>query len=154
MSYISLMHKLAIEQFFQRYLRAFYQQNMSAMRQCYQLPCTLHTPDKAVLIASDKVFEQEFLDIFTVLSHAEIKHFFALKASFSQLSEDLILVCVDWQFIGPQAEVFTDFSAFYHLAFSAGQWRIFNVVSQELSQSVDLNSAFVVAYNTAENTPL
>jgi hypothetical protein len=141
------MPKSAIEQFFQRYLMAFHQQNMSDMQQCYRLPCTLHTPDKVVLIASDKVFEQEFLDIFTVLSHAEIKRFIALKASFSQLSETLILACVDWQFIGPEAKVFTDFSAFYHLALSEGQWRIFNVVSQDLSQSVDLKHAFNVFYN-------
>ncbi|MFT6918747.1 MAG: hypothetical protein ACJA2G_001367 [Cognaticolwellia sp.] len=147
MSYISLMHKSAIEQFFQRYLTAFHQQNMSDMQQCYQLPCTLHTPDKVVLIASDKVFEQEFLDIFTVLSHAEIKRFVALKSSFSQLSETLILACVDWQFIGPKAEVFTDFSACYHLALSEGQWRIFNVVSQDLSQSIDLKHAFNIFYN-------
>ncbi|MFT5812478.1 MAG: hypothetical protein ACI9VT_000212 [Psychroserpens sp.] len=143
------MHKSAIENLFQRYTKAFYQQNMADTQQCYQLPCTLHTPDKVVLIDSDKVFEQEFLDIFTVLSHAEIKRFIALKASFNQLSKNLILACVDWQFIGPKDEVFTDFSAFYHLAFSEGQWRIFSVVSQELSQSVDLDTTFNITYNTA-----
>ena len=144
------MHKLAIEQLFQGYVKAFQQQNIAATQACYQLPCTLHTPDKVVLIESDKVFEREFLDIFTVLSHADIKRFVALKASFSELSEHLLLVCVDWQFIGPKNEVFTDFSAFYHLALSNGQWRIFNVVSQELSQSVDLNIAFDITYNITE----
>ncbi len=144
------MHKLAIEQLFQHYLKAFHQQNMAATQQCYQLPCTLHTPDKVVLIDSIKAFEREFSDIFTVLSHAEIKRFVALKASFSELSENLLLACVDWQFIGPKNEVFTDFSAFYHLVLSEGQWRIFNVVSQELSQSVDLNIAFDITYNITE----
>ena len=141
------MHKLAIEQLFQGYLKAFQQQNIAATQQCYQLPCTMHTPDKVVLIDNDNIFEREFLDIFTILSHAEIKRFVALKASFSSLSENLILACVDWQFIGPKDEVFTDFCAFYHLALSEGQWRIFNVVSQELSQSVDLNIAFDITDN-------
>jgi len=136
------MYKLAIEQLFQRYLTAFHQQNMVDTRKCYQLPCTLHTPDKVVLIDSDKVFEREFLDIFTVLSHAKITRFVALKASFSVLSENLMLACIDWQFIDSEGEVFTDFSAFYHLALHDEQWQIFNVVSQELSQSIALNDVF------------
>jgi hypothetical protein len=145
------MYQKAIEQLFQRYIMAFHQQNMTATQQCYQLPCTLHTPDKVVFIDSDKVFEREFLDIFTVLSHAKINRFIALKASFSELSENLILACVDWQFIGHKDEVFTDFSAFYHLALSEGQWRIFNVVSQELSQSVNLNTAFNIGITPLNN---
>ena len=139
------MYQLAIEQLFQRYLKAFHQQNMAQTQQCYQLPCTLHTPDKVVLIEDDSAFEREFLDIFTVLSHAEITQFVALKASFSKLSENLLLACVDWQFIGPNDKVFTDFSAFYHIAFNDGQWKIFNVVSQELSQSVQLNTSFNIS---------
>ncbi|ASP47286.1 hypothetical protein [Cognaticolwellia beringensis] len=144
------MYKTVIEQLFQRYIKAFHQKNMADTQTCYQLPCTLHTPDRVVLIESDTVFKREFIDIFTVLSHAEIKRFVALKASFSVLSENLVLACIDWQFIGPKDEVFTDFSAFYHLALSDGQWRIFNVVSQELSQSVALDTAFDIAYNTAD----
>ena len=138
------MYKLAIEKLFQRYLEAFHQQNMADTRKCYQLPCTLHTPDKVVLIENDKVFEQEFLDIFTVLSHAKIARFVALKASFSVLSDNLMLACIDWQFIDSDDTVFTDFSAFYHLALNDGQWQIFNVVSQELSQSIILDNAFEI----------
>ena len=138
------MYKLAIEKLFQRYLEAFHQQSMADTRKCYQLPCTLHTPDKVVLIENDKVFEQEFLDIFTVLSHAKITRFVALKASFSVLSENLMLACIDWQFIDSDDTVFTDFSAFYHLALNDGQWQIFNVVSQELSQSIILDNTFEI----------
>tara|TARA_R110000744_G_scaffold12317_7_gene36669 strand:- start:3812 stop:4276 length:465 start_codon:yes stop_codon:yes gene_type:complete len=144
------MYKTAIEHLFQRYIKAFHQKNMADTQACYQLPCTLHTPDRVVLIESDTVFKREFIDIFTVLSHAETKRFVALKASFSVLSENLVLACIDWQFIGPKDEVFTDFSAFYHLALNDGQWLIFNVVSQELSQSVALDTAFDIAYNTAD----
>lgn len=140
------MQTQAIEELFQHYIVAFQQQNMSAIQQCYQLPCTLHTPDKVVLITNDKAFEKEFLDIFTILSHAKISQFLPLKSSFSKLKDDVILACVDWQFIGPNEEVFTDFSAFYHLVLTKGQWRIFNVVSQELSQSIDLETPFKIAY--------
>tara|TARA_R110000782_G_C14816971_1_gene413349 strand:- start:6794 stop:6991 length:198 start_codon:yes stop_codon:yes gene_type:complete len=58
------------------------------------------------------------------------------------LSESLILACIDWQFIDTKGDVFTDFSAFYHLALNNEQWQIFNVVSQELSQSIALNETF------------
>ncbi|MGB1261597.1 MAG: hypothetical protein ACPG52_01700 [Cognaticolwellia sp.] len=139
------MAKSAIEQLFQRNLKAFQQQNMADIRACYQLPCMLHTPDKVVLIDSDTVFEREFLEIFTVLSHAKVKRFNVLKASFSELSEKLILVCVDWQLIGTNEEVFTDFSAFYHLVLDTDGWKIFNVVSQELSQSVSLSVPFNIS---------
>jgi hypothetical protein len=57
----------------------------------------------------------------------------------------LILACVDWQFIGSKGEVFTDFSAFYHIAFNDGQWKVFNVVSQELNQSVQLNTPYNIS---------
>lgn len=140
------MNKKTIKQLFQRYLVAFHQQNMVDTQLCYQLPCTLHTPDKVVLIASDRVFEEEFSAIFSVLRDAKIKRFVALKASFSKLNENLVLACVDWQFIASKDEVFTDFSAFYHLTLSEGQWRIFNVVSQELSQSIDLDIPFDISY--------
>jgi len=145
------MNKKTIEQLFQRYLVAFEQQHMADTQLCYQLPCTLHTPDKVVLIASEEAFQQEFSEIFAVLSQAEVKRFVALKASFSTLSENLILACIDWQFIGANEEVFTDFSAFYHLTLSDGQWKIFNVVSQELSQSLDLDIAFNIADNSTDN---
>jgi|TARA_B110000438_G_C15782260_1_gene636832 hypothetical protein len=143
------MQKTVIEKLFQRYIAAFHQQNMVETQQCYQLPCTLHTPDKVVLIDNEEAFKREFIDIFTVLSHAEIKHFVPLKSSFSVLKDDLVLACIDWQFIDSKDEVFTDFSAFYHLLLKEGQWRIFNVVSQELSQSIDLNTPFNIAYKSA-----
>ena len=145
------MSKLAIEQLFQRYVAAFEQQDIAGIQRCYHLPCTLHTPDRVVLIESSKVFEGEFIDIFTVVNHANIVRFIALKASFSQLNDKLILACVDWQFIDANEQVFTDFSAFYHLAMEDGQWRIFNVVSQELSQSKELNTPLNIFYNIPDN---
>tara|TARA_R110000782_G_scaffold2311_1_gene9017 strand:- start:5 stop:259 length:255 start_codon:yes stop_codon:yes gene_type:complete len=84
------MHQLAIEQLFQRYLKAFHQQNMVDIRKCYQLPCTLHTPDQVVLIDNESIFEREFLDIFTVLSHAKITRFVAFAYSHASRSPNTI----------------------------------------------------------------
>ncbi|SEL83948.1 hypothetical protein SAMN05216262_12524 [Colwellia chukchiensis] len=144
------MDKAKIEQFFQAYLVAFEQRDIAMAQRCYHMPVTLHTPDKTVLINNSEAFKHEFTDIFTVLKQAEISHFSTLKASFSQLSKHLVLACVDWQFIGPSDEVFTEFSAFYNLTLSDGQWKIFTVVSQELSQSQDLAIAFNIVNNSSD----
>lgn len=130
----------AIELLFKQYITAFEQQDIAATQQCYQLPCTLHTPDKAMLIANADEFTKEFTAIFTQLSHADIKSFKALSASATKVNHALVIVCVDWQFITSVGDVFTDFSAFYHLSLIENQWRIINVVSQELSQSIALDT--------------
>ena len=139
------MTKQDIEQLFTQYINAFQARNIASTKACYQLPCTLHTPDKIVLIENDIDFEREFLDIFTVLNHAEITRFIPLKASFSELNEKIILACVDWQFLDANEQVFTDFTACYHIALSGEDWKIFNVVSQELSQSLLLSTSFNIS---------
>lgn len=127
--------KKAIESLFQQYVQAFSEQDIESVSNCYQLPCTMHTPDRVVLINDQQSFTTEFNGIFSQLTQADIYAFKALQASFSQVTENLCLVAIDWQFIDKTGQVFTDFSAFYHIAFIEQQWRIINVVSQELSQS-------------------
>lgn len=144
------MQMHTIENLFHHYLVAFEQQCLTSIAHCYQLPCTLYTPDKAVVITNNEVFKREFVDIFTVLKTANIKQFVALNASYTLVSDTLALACVDWQFINNNDEVFTDFTAFYHLALTDGQWRIFNVVSQELSQSVALDTPFENSFHTSD----
>lgn len=142
------MNTLIIEALFEQYVTAFEQQDIAKTLSCYQLPCTLHTPDKAVLICDVDDFEREFSDIFDVLSQAGIKTFNSAKASFSEVNSDLILACIDWQFFTQDGQLFTDFSAFYHIALVDKQWKIVNVVSQELSQSVALSTPFDISNNT------
>ena len=134
------MNTLIIETLFRQYVAAFTQQDIAATLSCYQLPCTLHTPDKAVLISDENDFEREFSDIFAVLSHAGINKFNGTKASYSEVSSDLILACIDWQFFSQDGDLFTDFSAFYHIALVEGLWKIVSVVSQELNQSIELST--------------
>jgi len=142
------MNTLIIEALFEQYVTAFEQQDIAKTLSCYQLPCTLHTPDKAVLICDENDFEREFSEIFSVLSQADIKTFSSLNASYSEINSVLALACIDWQFFTQDGQLFTDFSAFYHIALVDKQWKIVNVVSQELSQSVKLNSPFNIANNT------
>jgi hypothetical protein len=132
------MKNQQLDNLFQAYILAFKQYDLSAAQQCYQLPCTLHTPDKVAYLASDASFKQEFEDIFTVLRHANTQNIIATKATYSLGVVDTIDVCIDWAFIDDKEEVFADFCAFYHLVKVEEQYKIISVVSHDLSNSVTL----------------
>ena len=123
---------------FQDYISAFQQYDLAAVQQCYQLPCTLHTPDKIAYLANNAHFEQEFIDIFTVLQHAKTKKILVTKASYSLSVDDAIDVCIDWAFVDDENETFADFCAFYHLVKVKQQYKIVSVVSHDLSNSIEL----------------
>ena len=59
-----------IETLFNQYINAFSAYDIEQVRACYHLPCTLHTPDKVVLIENDADFDQEFSSIFNGLKAA------------------------------------------------------------------------------------
>ena len=128
---------------FEKYINAFIEYNIDEAQVCYYLPCTLHTPEQVVYIADSNSFKREFSDIFLTLQQADITDIRVINATYNEVSDNMVLVCIDWQFFTvdkntQQAQIFTDFTAFYHLGYFAQQWQIFNVVSQELSQSVQL----------------
>jgi NADH:ubiquinone oxidoreductase subunit C len=118
---------------------------------CYHLPCTLNTPDKIVLLESEQALVTEFTDIFAQLKQAQTKDIIGSNASFMQLtpssSPQLILVCIDWDFIDENNQTFADFSAFYHLIDIDGQLKIINVVSHELENSKALVNPFELTNN-------
>ncbi len=132
------MKSIELDNLFQAYISAFKHYDLSAVQTCYQLPCTLHTPDKIAYIANNASFKQEFDDIFTVLRHANTEEIIATKASYSLAANDSIDVCIDWAFVDDTKEVFADFCAFYHLVKVAEQYKIISVVSHDLSNSVTL----------------
>jgi len=132
------MKSKQLDKLFQAYILAFKQYDLSAVQQCYQLPCTLHTPDKVAYLANDISFKQEFDDIFTVLKHAKTENILATKATYSLGIAETIDVCIDWAFVDDTKEVFADFCAFYHLVKVAEQYKIISVVSHDLSNSVTL----------------
>lgn len=137
-----------------QYIKAFKSYDLSSVRQCYHLPCALHTPDKIVYLVNEEEFDQEFIQIFTVLQQANISDIKILKATFNEFEDSAVDMCIDWVFIDENGDVFTDFCAFYHLVLDKKQkaekqniaqpkveqqYKIMSVVSHELSNSVELS---------------
>ena len=144
--------KQKVETLFSQYLAAFKAYNLNESCACYHLPCTLNTPDKVVLVENVEQCRQELNDIFTQLKQEKTSEIIAQKASFMQINENLLLVCIDWDFLDSNKQIFADFSAFYHITIisdnNAGvinqTLKIVNVVSHELANSISLTHSFSV----------
>jgi len=137
-----------IENLFNQYLTAFSAYDLDAVVACYHIPCTLHTPDKIVLVNSIDECRQELNDIFIQLKQANTAKIVARSASYMSINDDLLLACVDWEFIDKQGQVFADFCAYYHIIIvnSAKQeLAIVNVVSHELVNSLSLANTFSIS---------
>ncbi len=132
------MITIKLQKLFKRYQEAFLTYNIEEVINCYHLPCTLNTPDKIVLLANQSDCEKEFSEIFTQLKTVDTSNIIANKASYMQVSEQLYLVCIDWDFIDGQGQVFADFAAVYHVLDSEGSLKIINVISHELESSLTL----------------
>lgn len=132
------MNKIKLQELFKRYQQAFIHYNIDEVSRCYHLPCTLNTPDKVILLSSPSDCLQEFGTIFTQLKEAQTSDVIAKKSSFEQLSKQVYLVCIDWDFIDGQGQVFADFTAIYHVLNDEGTLKIMNVISHELDSSLTL----------------
>ncbi len=132
------MTAIKIQQLFKQYQKAFINYDIDEVISCYHLPCTLNTPDKIVLLSSKSDCQQEFGTIFSQLKEANTSNVIAKKASYQQMSEQLYLVCIDWDFIAGQGQVFADFAAIYHVLDTVDGLKIINVVSHELESSLTL----------------
>jgi hypothetical protein len=127
---------------FKGYLDAFKTYDLGKVASCYHLPCTLHTPDKVALLKDSKSCLKEFSDIFEQLQQAKTSDIIARKASYSLITENLLFVSVDWEFIDGQGDIFADFCAIYHLVLIGDELKIINVVSHDLSNSLSLENPF------------
>ena len=136
-----------LETLFNNYIKAFSSYDLDAVIACHHFPCTLHTPDKIVLINTIDDCKQEFNDIFTQLKQANTTKIIARMASYLPIKDGLLLVCIDWDFIDNQGQVFTDFCAYYHISTlnnDEQKLSIVNVVSHELSNSLSLENALSI----------
>ena len=106
------------------------------------MPCTLNTPDEVVLLKDKAAFAQQFNDIFLLLKNENVCAFKALNSSYQAINDTLILVNVDWQFFDDKNALFTEFSAVYHIVLENYHYKIFNVISQDISQSLTLEHSF------------
>ncbi|KGJ90842.1 hypothetical protein [Colwellia psychrerythraea] len=127
-----------LQALFKRYQHAFIHYDLNEVSRCYHLPCTLNTPDKIVLLTNSSDCLQEFGTILTQLKEANTSDIIAKKSSFEQISKQLYLVCIDWDFIDGQGQVFADFTAIYHVINDEGTLKIINVISHELDSSLTL----------------
>jgi len=135
-----------LNELFTRYIKASNVYNMDEILRCYHLPCTLHTPEKIAYLANQVQFKQEFIDIFTMLQHANISKIVANKASYQYSQKNAIDVCIDWFFYNDKNELFADFTAFYYMTYTDADpsWKIVSVVSHELQNSIALNQLFTI----------
>ncbi len=117
---------------------------MQAVRSCYLLPCTLSTPDKVVLLNDEMSFKNEFLQIFSLLKSENISAFKVSNASFDEIAENLVVAAIDWQFLDQANNLFTEFTAIYHLTKVAKNFKIINIISQDISQSIELSQSLSI----------
>ena len=132
---------------FECYLAAFNSYDLEAVVACHHFPCTLHTPDRIVLLNNVDDCRQEFNDIFTQLKHAKTAKVIPRKASYSFIKDDLLLVCIEWEFVNEKGQIFSDFCAYYHLSTLDSDEQtlvIVNVVSHELTNSISLENALSI----------
>ena len=91
---------------------------------------------------------QALNEIFIQLKQANTTKIVARNASYMSINDNLLLACVDWDFIDDQGQVFADFCAYYHISILDGpeqKLSIVNVVSHELSNSVPLANVFSIS---------
>ncbi|TMM46512.1 hypothetical protein [Colwellia ponticola] len=132
------MANIQLTALFKQYQKAFLAYDIDALSDCYHLPCTLNTPDKVVLLANLSDCHEEFTTIFTQLKQAKTSNIIAKQACFEKISKQVYLVCIDWDFIDGQGDVFADFTAIYHVLDDGGILKIINVISHELDSSLTL----------------
>ena len=130
--------------FFNQYLQAFAQLSIPQVRTCYQLPCTLSSPDNVILLADENSFTNEFSNIYTMLKTEHINGFKASNMMFDKINEQTYVVSIDWQFLTETNNLFAEFKAIYHLTFEQQRFKIFNVISQDIGQKISLSQAFTL----------
>ena len=127
---------------FKQYITAFKHYDLDDAASRYFLPCTLNTPDNVMLLSNEQQIKQALNKIFEQLKQAKTTEILVKNSSYTQLTAELVLVCIEWCFIDNEQRVFSDFSAFYHLIIVDGQWKIVNVTSHELENSQQLAKPF------------
>ena len=134
---------------FSDYINAFAQCSMAGVKSCYQLPCVMSTPEKLLLINNESSFEQEFDQIFSMVRNSNLTAFKVNAASFEEINQDTALVAIDWEFIDNANNVFTQFTAIYHLTNSPSGFKIFNVISHDVPQGNSLSNPLKIIMEQA-----
>ncbi|MBB6542253.1 hypothetical protein [Thalassotalea piscium] len=147
---VNIEEKLAV--FFQGYITCFKDYDIDNLKKYYQLPCTLSTPDKLILVQSTEAFMQEFSEIFMQLKNANTNDFNFSQITYTEVNNALTVVGGQWTFINDQQEVFAAFFACYHILAENNSFKIVNVMSHEVENSVTF--AEKLTLSEEQNNPL
>ncbi|QOL25248.1 hypothetical protein LP316_13235 [Thalassotalea sp. LPB0316] len=141
---MKLASKNNLGQLFQAYVRAFEHFDVDAAMACYQVPCSLSTPDDLKILSNNSALANEFTDIFGQLQNLGFTRVEAKQASFEPLNSTLVLVIIHWQFFDNNNQMFTDFTALYHLVGQGDKLQISNVISHQASEYTSLSHTFEI----------
>ena len=133
-----------IEQFFHDFIDGFKTNNIKQLQGCYHFPCTLNTPDHIDIIVNEEQLTAYLDAIFAQLENEQFSQLQISNAHYTVMNNELILASIDWAFIDAAGEVFSQFSAFYHLACKNTQFSIMNAVSHDIKNSQKLMVPFHV----------
>jgi hypothetical protein len=111
---------------------------------CYHLPCTLNTPDKMSLVSTKDELEFEVKSIFAQLTHECFFRFELRNTSYMELTDNIIFASIDWRFFDDSHQVFSEFSAFYHLVIKDKKLKIINATSHQINNGQRLLMPFVL----------
>ena len=131
-----------IQTLFNKFQEGFKTFNLAKVADCYHLPCTLNTPDKMTLLITKQELSSEINSIFEQLKNEKFVSVTLHNASYMKLIDELIFVNIDWTFIDSTGQVFSEFSAFYHLITVDKKLKIINAVSHQISNSQRLGTPF------------
>ncbi len=130
------MHE-SLSVFFKQYINAFFQYNSASVQSYYQLPCTLNTPEQLVILTQQNINE-ELIQVFNELKAAKLSGMKIFNSSYDTITESLAVVNISWQLFTENDQLFTEFCALYHVIKLSGEWKIVNINSQALEQSIAL----------------
>ncbi len=131
-----------LQSLFQQYLQGFRHYDPTPVSACYHLPCTLNTPDQIIVLTKEQELLDKLVEILAQLRQAQVTSIVANNASYTCLTDTMLLVCIDWYLYDENQQIFTDFSAFYYLAIINDELKIVNVMSHELNNSLVLDTPF------------
>jgi hypothetical protein len=131
-----------IEQFFHVFIDGFKTNNINQLQACYHFPCTLNTPEHIDIIINKEQLAVYLDAIFVQLENEQFSQLQISNAHYTLMNNELILASIDWVFVDDAGDVFSHFSAFYHLACKNNQLFIINAVSHDIKNSQKLMVPF------------
>ena len=131
-----------IQTLFNNFKEGFKTLDLNKISKCYHLPCTLNTPESLCVVNTEFNLNSEIKGIFEQLKNEGFSYVNLSNTSYCILNNEICFVSIDWQFVDKHHDVFSEFSAFYHLMIIDKQLKIFNATSHQINNSQQLTTPF------------